>query len=244
MLGLLHFLAKIEEPILPCLWQNAKSFFWRPHCWFFQSAVAAASCPICLPFTCQKPDNKVLFGAALCIFPFSLINFIFLGLHPIHGVWVLCSQSQMKRDTDVFGFMIWFQLRGQITQSKSEGCSLGSCPVGNRRKEGTRRFSHPFPLQAPLLGMSSWPNRHVCCASRPVKQGPHACADLHVSLSSISFPFTPNNLGLHFSSCLWFHILGNPAEECQAPSCHPWTWHQATLLDLFFKLYPRYLSSF
>lgn len=187
----------------------------------FLAHVASSGCPIYLLFTCQKPDNKVFFWAALCIFPFSLINFISLGLHPIHGVLVLFSQSQMKRDTDVFGFMIQFQLRGQKTQSESEGCSLGSCPIGNRRKEGSRCFSHPFPLLASLLGMSSWPNRHVCCASRLVKQGQHACVDLHVSLSYISFTFTPNIPGLHFSSCPWHHILGNPVKGVPSPRLSP-----------------------
>ena len=123
----------------------------------------------------------------------------------------------MKRDTDVFGFMVSFQLRGQITQSKSEGSSLGSCPIRNRKKGGTRCCSHLFPLLASLPGMSSWPNRRVCCASRLVKQGQHACVDLHVSLSFISFPFTPNILGLHFSSCLWLHILGNPVKRVPSP---------------------------
>lgn len=73
---------------------------------------------------------------------------------------------------------------------------------------------HPFPFSIPL-GMSSWPNRHVCCASRLVKQGQHACVDLHVSLSYISFTFTPNIPDLHFSSCSWHHILGNPVKGVQ-----------------------------
>ena len=127
------------------------------------------------------------------------------------------------------------------------GSSFGSCPIGNRRKEGAREIPHPFSLFASLPEKSYLPNRQACCASSWL--GKQDQLQIHLMLIFIFlyllslFPLIPIPWVV-----LWSLPLALPSREpsweCRAPSCHSWILYWVALLDLLFQLCPCYLSRF